>query len=69
MRVVVDTNVFASALLSERSPPGDLVRMWREDRFTLLTAAPQLEELNRVTRYPNFTFCVHRAQPFYVQTS
>lgn len=52
MRVVVDTNVFVSALLSERSPPGDLVRMWREDRFTLLTAAPQLEELHRVTRYP-----------------
>jgi hypothetical protein len=52
MRVVVDTNVFVSALLSERSPPGDLVRMWREDRFTLLTAPPQIDELSRVSRYP-----------------
>lgn len=52
MRVVLDTNVLVSALLSASSPSARLVAMWREGRFTLLTAAEQLDELMRVTRYP-----------------
>jgi uncharacterized protein len=52
VRVVIDTNVLVSALLSSTSPPAELVALWREGRFTLLTAAPQLKELSRVTRYP-----------------
>jgi putative PIN family toxin of toxin-antitoxin system len=52
MRVVLDTNVLVSALLLESSPPGQLITHWRQGRFVLLTAAPQLDELMRVTRYP-----------------
>lgn len=52
MRVVLDTNVLISALLLEASPPAQLITQWRQGRFTLLTAAPQLDELMRVTRYP-----------------
>ncbi len=52
MRVVLDTNVLISALLVESSLPAHLITYWRRGRFTLLTAAPQLEELMRVTRYP-----------------
>jgi hypothetical protein len=52
MRVVLDTNVLVSALLVESSPPAQLIAQWRQGRFTLLTAAPQLDELMRVTRYP-----------------
>jgi putative PIN family toxin of toxin-antitoxin system len=52
MRVVLDANLLVSALLGESSPPGQLVARWRQGRFTLLTAAPQLDELARVTRYP-----------------
>lgn len=52
MRVVIDTNVLISALLSLTSPPAALVTLWRAGRFTLLTAEPQLDELTRVTRYP-----------------
>ncbi|MFO1434268.1 MAG: putative toxin-antitoxin system toxin component, PIN family [Candidatus Competibacteraceae bacterium] len=51
MRVVLDTNVLVSALLMESSLPTQLITHWRKGRFTLLTAAPQLEELMRVTRY------------------
>ncbi len=51
MRVVLDTSVLISALLAEFSPPAQLLMQWRQGRFTLLTAAPQLEELMRVTRY------------------
>jgi len=52
MRIVVDTNVFVSALLSGRSLPAQLVALWRQGHFTLLTSVEQIEELRRVTRYP-----------------
>ena len=52
MRVVIDTNVLVSALLSSTSPPSVLVTLWRAGRFTLISSELQLEELTRVTRYP-----------------
>jgi putative PIN family toxin of toxin-antitoxin system len=52
MRVVLDTNVLISALLVEASPPAQLITHWRQGRFTVLTAAPQLDELMWVARYP-----------------
>lgn len=52
MRVVIDTNVLISALLSETSAPSQLIALWRQGRFQLLTSADQLDELRRVTRYP-----------------
>ena len=52
MRVVVDTNLLISALLSGTSLPAHLMALWREGRFDLLTSADQLDELIRVTRYP-----------------
>ncbi len=52
MRLVIDTNVLISALLSSTSLPAQLVVLWRAGRFDLLTAAAQLDELMRVTRYP-----------------
>jgi putative PIN family toxin of toxin-antitoxin system len=52
MRVVIDTNVLISALLSATSLPAHLILLWREGRFDLLTSTAQLDELIRVTRYP-----------------
>jgi uncharacterized protein len=52
MRVVLDTNVLVSALISPRGNPDRLYRAWRAGRFTLLTSQPLLEEFQRVTRYP-----------------
>ena len=52
MRVIIDTNVLVSALLSESAPPGRLLGHWQQARFRLLSSADQLEELRRVTRYP-----------------
>jgi putative PIN family toxin of toxin-antitoxin system len=62
MRVVLDTNVLVSALLMESSPPGQLITHWRQGRLTLLTAAPQLDELMRVTRYPKIRARLKPAQ-------
>lgn len=52
MRLVVDTNILISALLSETSLPAHLIVLWREGQFELVTSDEQLEELLRVTRYP-----------------
>lgn len=52
MRLVIDTNVLISALLADTSLPAQLIVLWRHGRFDLLTAAEQLDELIRVTRYP-----------------
>ncbi len=52
MRLVVDTNILVSALLAATSLPAQLVVLWRDGRFDLLTTAEQLDELTRVTRYP-----------------
>ncbi len=52
MRLVIDTNVLVSALLSGTSLPAHLIELWREGGFDLLTSAEQLDELLRVTRYP-----------------
>lgn len=52
MRLVIDTNVLVSALLSDRSAPAQLVTLWRQGRFALLISDAQLGEIRRVTRYP-----------------
>ena len=52
MRVVLDTNVLLSALISARGAPESIYRAWRAARFELVTSTAQLDELRRVSRYP-----------------
>jgi putative PIN family toxin of toxin-antitoxin system len=51
LRVVLDTNVLVSALLNAKSPPGQVLELWRRGRFELLSCEEQIEEFRRVTRY------------------
>jgi hypothetical protein len=50
MRVVLDTNVLLSALISPHGTADQLYQAWRTGRFTLLTSEAQLEEFRRVRR-------------------
>ena len=52
MRVVLDTNVLLSALISPGGTPAGIYEAWKLGRFELLTSEQQLDELRRVTRYP-----------------
>lgn len=45
LRVVVDTNIFVSALLSPTGAPAQVLRAWRERRFLLLTSADIIAEV------------------------
>lgn len=52
MKVILDTNVLLSALISPYGAPDIIYRNWRKAHFELITSQAQLEELRRVTRYP-----------------
>lgn len=52
MRIVIDTNILISALLGAQSAPAQLLVLWRQGGFELLTCREQLDEIRRVTRYP-----------------
>ena len=54
MRVVLDTNVLLSALISPHGPPDAIYRAWRVARFEGVTSVVQLDELRRASRYPTF---------------
>lgn len=52
MKVVLDTNILCSALITPGGLTDRLYQAWREKRFELITSEEQLEEFRRVTRYP-----------------
>lgn len=52
MRVVLDTNVLLSALISPHGAPDAIFRAWRAARFELVTSNTQLDEMRRASRYP-----------------
>ena len=54
MRVVLNTNVLLSALISPHGPPDVIYRAWRAARFEVVTSVTQLDELRRASRYPKF---------------
>lgn len=52
MKVVIDTNVLLSGLMSPQGAPGRVVAAWREARFDLVLSMEQLGEIARVLTYP-----------------
>ena len=52
MRVVLDTNIVVSSLISKDTAPYFLYRAWRHRRFDLLTSASQLAEIEQVLARP-----------------
>jgi len=65
MRVVLDTNVLLSALISPHGAPDAIYRAWRAARFEVITSQVQLEEIRRASRYPKFKQVL---QPYQVGT-
>jgi hypothetical protein len=52
MKVIVDSNLLVSALVSGGGPAALVLDAWRRRRFQLVTSEEQLDEVRRVTRYP-----------------
>jgi uncharacterized protein len=53
VRVVFDTNVFVSAFIQSKSPPGRLLAMLIQgDKFEIVLSTAILDEVGRALRYP-----------------
>ena len=52
MRVVLDTNILVSALISPAGNPARIYRAWEDGTFTLLCCAQQFEELRSTLQKP-----------------
>lgn len=51
MRVVLDTNVIVSAVLSPTGTPAKILAAWRREAFELLVSGPILDEYQRTLGY------------------
>jgi hypothetical protein len=59
MKVVLDANVFVSALLTQRGNAKQILDYWQGNKFELLTSPAILDEWGRVLRYPHLVQ-IHR---------
>ncbi len=50
MRVILDTNILISGLISPLGKPARLIDAWLDGRFTLVSHAVQLDEFRAVSR-------------------
>ncbi|MCC6943802.1 MAG: putative toxin-antitoxin system toxin component, PIN family [Thermomicrobiales bacterium] len=55
LRVVLDTNILVSALISSAGSAAAVVDCWRERRFLLLSSDHQIDELLDVVSRPRLT--------------
>lgn len=54
MRVILDTNVLLSALISPHGLSDAIYRAWQKAHFDLVTSITQINELRRASRYAKF---------------
>ena len=59
MRVVVDTNVLVSALISPAGSPAEIQHAWARGDFELVTSPALLNELTKVLSYPRIQRRLH----------
>ena len=52
LRVVLDSNVILSGLMSPKGTTGRIIQAWKDNRLTLLICDAQLDEIKRVLAYP-----------------
>lgn len=59
MRILLDTNILISGMMRRDTPPGQLVDLWIEGVFEIVTGEAQIEELRRVLERPAIASRVH----------
>ncbi len=52
MRVVLDANIFVSALLSRSGAPARLVQLWLEGEYEVVVCEALIAEIERALAYP-----------------
>jgi len=54
MRLILDTNILLSALLSAQGPPARLLQAWERKKFTLVACDALIAEVREVAARPFF---------------
>ena len=54
MRVVLDTNILVSALITKGTPPDQLYQAWLRNEIELVTSDVQVDEVSDVLARPRF---------------
>ena len=52
IRAVLDVNVLISGIISPRGAPAQILDLWREERFVVVTSGPILAEFEAVAGQP-----------------
>jgi len=52
MRVVLDANVYVSAMVNAQGNPQRIMACWERGEFDVVVSAPIIDEVGRVLRYP-----------------
>lgn len=52
LKVVLDTNIFASATISQKGNPAKILALWRQQKFELIVTEKIMQEAWRVLFYP-----------------
>lgn len=52
MRIILDSNILVSGLISEHGAPAQLLNAWTDKAFVLITSSTQIAELHAVTHRP-----------------
>lgn len=68
LRVVIDTNVIVSGILSRKGAPTELLNAWRERRFLLLSSSAIVAEVRAVMQYPHIRDKYHLSDEEIEQT-
>jgi putative PIN family toxin of toxin-antitoxin system len=53
VRIILDTNIIVSGLISEHGVPAQLLNAWTDRVFFLVTSTTQIAEITDVTRRPS----------------
>jgi putative PIN family toxin of toxin-antitoxin system len=53
MRVILDTNIIVSGLISEHGAPAQLLNAWTDKAFSLVTSTTQITEFQSVIHRPS----------------
>jgi putative PIN family toxin of toxin-antitoxin system len=59
MLVLLDSNIYFSALISPQGRPAQIIHAWRNGRFRLLTCQEQIDEIRDASRHPRFRSLFH----------
>ena len=65
MLVLLDSNIFLSALISPHGAPHTIYVRWIDKEFRVLTCMQQIDEIRRASRYPHLR---EKLQPHLVGT-